>query len=96
VTTIVVGELSRSFDPAVSEWRNPLFIEYPRLWRGRRRPELKHLSRGRKRNHRDSVSKRRAKAEQPKPISQDIGVAGQTIWDWTRVAELSGKAGQRT
>ena len=31
------------------------------------RPKLKHPSKGRKRNHRDSVSKRRANAEQPKP-----------------------------
>ena len=70
MTTIVAGELSRSFDPAVSEWGNPPdFIGNPPLLAGRwERLELKHLSRGRKRNQRDSVSKRRAKAEQSKPI----------------------------
>ncbi len=80
MTTIVAGELSRSFDPAVSEWRNPAhFMGYPVSQEaGRERPELKHLSKGRKRNCKDSVSKRRAKAEKSKPISQDIGVEGLT------------------
>ena len=40
------------------------------------RCELKHLSNSRKRNQRDSVSKRRAKAEESKPDSQELGVAG--------------------
>ena len=35
---------------------------------GGARSELKHLSRDRKRNQRDSVSKQRAKAEEPKPL----------------------------
>ena len=72
----VAGELPRSFDPTVSEWGNPLFMRTPAK-RGGERPELKHLNKGRKINHRDSVSKRRANAEQPKPKSQDLGVAGQ-------------------
>ena len=62
---------------------------------GWERPELKHLSRGRKRNYKDCVSKRRAKAQKPKPWSQDRGVAGQTIWDRRRIVERSGKTGQR-
>ncbi len=45
--------------------------------RGGARSELKHLSRSRKINHRDCVSKRRAKAQKPKLVSQDAGVAGQ-------------------
>ncbi len=81
MTTIVVGELSRSFDPAVSEWGNPADEEsVVRCKIGRERPELKHLSKGRKINLRDSVSKRRAKADQSKPdcASQEVrgGVAG--------------------
>jgi hypothetical protein len=35
--------------------------------RGGERAELKYLSKRRKRNHRDSLSKRRAKREQSKP-----------------------------
>jgi hypothetical protein len=56
--TIIVGELLRSIDPAVSEWGNPSrFISgyirtklvpsgtvIMRMWEP---PELKHLSRGR-------------------------------------------------
>ena len=30
MATIVVGELPRSFDPAVSEWGNPSFMETQR------------------------------------------------------------------
>ena len=40
-------------------------------------PELKHLSKGRKRNQRDSVSKRRANAEQPKPCRKTMGLQGR-------------------
>ena len=55
MATKVVGELPYSCDPAVSEWGNPLFMRTPPM-AGGARPELKHLSRGWKRNHRDFVS----------------------------------------
>jgi hypothetical protein len=42
----------------------------------RERPELKHLSKGRKRNRRDPVSKRRAKAGEPKPRRKALGLRG--------------------
>ncbi len=71
--TKVVGELLRSADPAVSEWGNPSVRRVPVLNRDGERPELKHLSKGRKINQRDSVSKRRAKAEQPKPRCKSGG-----------------------
>ncbi len=58
---IGVGELAKSYDPAVSEWGNPprSYSRYPiDLSIGGERAELKYLSRHRKRNHRDSLSKR--------------------------------------
>lgn len=50
----------KTFDPAVSEWDNPSFRMSSSEYIGRVKvlPELKHLSRGRKRNQRDCVSKR--------------------------------------
>jgi hypothetical protein len=51
-TTIVVGEASKARDPAVSEWSNPLksnLEDFVFCTRGQP-PELKHLSRGRKKN----------------------------------------------
>lgn len=56
MAAISVGEVSRTFDPAMSEWRNPTsviagnptpklssLLEILRI--GREPPELKHLSR---------------------------------------------------
>ena len=63
----VVGEVAKTFDPAVSEWGNPFwFIPEVPPYGGREPGELKYLSTRRKRNRRDSPSKRRAKREQPK------------------------------
>ena len=57
MVAIDVGELPRSCDPAVSEWGNPPASGgEPRASVSGERLELKHLSRGRKRNYRDSVS----------------------------------------
>lgn len=71
----------------------PPLYEEPARKRGRERSELKHLSRSWKINQRDSVSKRRANAEQPKPHL--CGVAGQTTWDCVLIVEQPGKAGHR-
>ncbi len=54
----------------------PLLYGESAVRRDGARPELKHLSRDRKRNHRDSVSKQRAKAEQPKPRRKAMGLRG--------------------
>ena len=57
---ILVGEVPKTIDPAVSEWRNPFrrsaeyFVRF-NLTRGVP-GELKHLSTRWKINHRDSVS----------------------------------------
>ena len=58
MATKVVGELPYSCDPAVSEWGNPPdgSIGDSDVTSERERLELKHLSRGWKRNHRDFVS----------------------------------------
>ena len=58
MVAIDVGERPRSFDPAVSEWGNPPdgSIGKPHASVSGERLELKHLSRGRKRNYKDSVS----------------------------------------
>ncbi len=66
MTAKVVGELSRSFDPAVSEWRNPSCFageflpkrsDLSELLSGNGEPpELKHLSRARNINQRDCLS----------------------------------------
>ena len=71
MTTIVVGELPRSCDPAVSEWGNPPdgSIGEPRVSASGERLELKHLSRGRKRNYRDSVSSGERKRNSLNPTS---------------------------
>ncbi len=52
-TAIVVGEASRAFEPAVSEWGNPVLLcrTTSHCYGARRElSELKHLSKRRKRN----------------------------------------------
>ena len=61
------------------------------------RPELKHLSKGRKINQRDSVSKRRAKAEKPKPCTVTCTwCCGADDMREIKVIELFGMTDQRT
>lgn len=61
MAAIIAGKLPRSFDPAVSEWGNLAIrnvgLKVPKIFpsgdivrTGREPPELKHLSRVRKRN----------------------------------------------
>ncbi len=73
----VVGELPRSFDPAVSEWGNPSIISGdPDVMSGGVPPELKHLSKGRKRNQRDSVSSGERKRNSLNPERNRRGLQG--------------------
>ena len=71
MATKVVGELPYSCDPAVSEWGNPPdgSIGEPRASVSGERLELKHLSRGWKRNHRDFVSSSERKRNSLNPTS---------------------------
>ena len=70
MVAIDVGELPRSCDPAVSEWGNPPASGgEPRASVSGERLELKHLSRGRKRNYRDSVSSGERKRKSLNPMS---------------------------
>ena len=71
MVAIDVGELPRSCDPAVSEWGNPPdgSIGKPHASVSGERLELKHLSRGRKRNYRDSVSSGERKRNSLNPTS---------------------------
>ena len=105
MTTIVVGELPRSCDPAVSEWGNPPdgSIGEPRASVSGERLELKHLSRGRKRNYNqlkagrpmaeDSVSSGERKRKSLNPafggVLRDYNMG--VIW----IAKVSGKARHR-
>lgn len=59
MAAIFVGEEPYSSDPAVSEWGNPVVVRRHAYYKGSRKveivicripPELKHLSRVRKRN----------------------------------------------
>lgn len=69
-------------------------MENPAVKRDGERSELKHLSRDWKRNRRDSVSKRRAKAEEPKPCRKAWGCGADDMGPLS-IIESPGKASHR-
>ena len=89
------GELHKSYDPDISEWRNPTEVMFsycklnPQVCKATR-GEAKHPSNRRKRNQPRFRQQWRTNAEQPKPASLLTGVAGLrcgimevslTIWE---------------